>query len=91
MTKLLEWLSLAAVIAVIWIAAFTNKILPQFRSEILWTPLLMVVLFGIYSVLTIAYRYNFFIIVNIEVKPLGNHPKKRIFKDIRHKGGGGSI
>ena len=59
MTKLLEWLSLAAVIAVVWIAAFTNKILPQFRTEILWTPLVMVVLFGIYSVLTIAYRHFF--------------------------------
>ena len=58
MTKLLEWLSLSTVIAIVWIAAFTNKILPQFRTEILWSPAVLVILFGLYSVLTIAYRYN---------------------------------
>lgn len=55
MTKLMQWLTLLLVIAVIWGAAYTNALQP-FRTEILWTPVMMVVLFGLYSVVTIAYR-----------------------------------
>ena len=57
MTKLMQWLTLLLVIAVMWVAAYTNILMPQFRTEILWTPVMMVVLFGLYSVFTIAYRY----------------------------------
>jgi len=56
MTKLMQWLTLLLAIAVMWMAAYTNTLIPQFRTEILWTPVMMVVLFGLYSVFTIAYR-----------------------------------
>ena len=56
MTKLMQCLTFLLVIVIIWGAAYTDTLLPQFRMEILWTPVMMVVFFGMYSVMTIAYR-----------------------------------
>ena len=63
MTKLLEWLSLATILGVVWAGAYTETLLPQYRTELLWSPVLLVIIFGVFSVLTIIYRclglYNF--------------------------------
>ena len=59
MTKLLEWISVAAVIGTLWISAYLDKMPPGFccyRTEALWGPVVLVILFGVYSVLTIMYR-----------------------------------
>lgn len=56
MTKLLEWLSLATIIGVVWAGAYTEMLLPQYRTELLWSPVVMVILFAVFSVLTIIYR-----------------------------------
>ena len=56
MTKLLEWLSVAVVMGIVWVGAYTDKLLPQYKGEILWSPVVFVLLFGLFSVLTIAYR-----------------------------------
>ena len=56
MTKLLEWLSLATIIGVVWAGAYTEMLLPQYRTELLWSPVVLVILFGVFSVLTIIYR-----------------------------------
>lgn len=62
MTKLLEWLSLATIIGVVWAGAYTEMLLPQYRTELLWSPVVLVILFGIFSVLTIIYRWEIFLI-----------------------------
>ena len=56
MTKLLQWVSVLAVLALVWVGAFTDRLLPQYKTELLWSPVVLVVLIGIFSVLTIAYR-----------------------------------
>ena len=56
MTKLLQWVSVLAVLALVWIGAYTDRLLPQYKTELLWSPVVLVVLIGIFSVLTIAYR-----------------------------------
>ena len=56
MTKLLEWLSLATIIGVVWAGAYTEMLLPQYRAELLWSPVVLVILFAVFSVLTIIYR-----------------------------------
>ena len=56
MTKLLQWVSLVAVLALVWVGAYTDRLLPQYKTELLWSPVVLVALFGIFSVLTIAYR-----------------------------------
>ena len=56
MTKLLEWLGVLAVVGMVWVAALLNLLLPHFRTEILWSPLILVGGFGVYSVATIAFR-----------------------------------
>ena len=56
MTKLLQWVSVVAVIALVWVGAYTDRLLPQYKTELLWSPVVLVVLIGIFSVLTIAYR-----------------------------------
>ena len=60
MTKLLEWLSLAAIMGVVWAGAYTELLLPQYRTELLWSPVALVIIFGIFSVLTIIYRCTLF-------------------------------
>ena len=62
MTKLLEWLSLATIIGVVWAGAYTEMLLPQYRTELLWSPVVLVILFGIFSVLTIIYRWEILLI-----------------------------
>ena len=57
MTKLLEWLSLATIMGVVWAGAYTKMLLPQYRTELLWSPVACVILFGVFSVLTIIYRF----------------------------------
>ena len=56
MTKLLQWVSLVVVLALVWVGAYTDRLLPQYKTELLWSPVVLVALFGIFSVLTIAYR-----------------------------------
>ena len=57
MTKLMQWLMGLLMVAVVWGAAYTNTIdLCCHRTKVLWSPVIMVVLFGLYSVITIAYR-----------------------------------
>ena len=56
MTKLLQWVSVLAVLALVWVGAYTDRLLPQYKTELLWSPVVLVVLIGIFSVLTIAYR-----------------------------------
>ena len=53
---MLEWLSLATIIGVVWAGAYTEMLLPQYRTELLWSPVVMVILFAVFSVLTIIYR-----------------------------------
>ena len=57
MTKLLQWITVVAVIALLWLGAYTDRLLPQYKAELLWSPLVLVALIGIFSVLTIAFRY----------------------------------
>jgi dolichyl-phosphate mannosyltransferase polypeptide 3 len=56
MTKLQEWLAALALGLALWAAAYTGLLLPHYRAEVLWSPVLLVLLLGLYSVLTIAYR-----------------------------------
>ena len=58
MTKLLEWLSLAAVVGLVWAGAYTDTLLPQFKTQLLWSPVILVLLFGLFSVVTIIYRWR---------------------------------
>jgi len=56
MTKLMEWLSVALVGLALWLAAYTGSLQTAYRGELLWSPVVLVTLLGVYSVLTIAYR-----------------------------------
>ena len=56
MTKLLQWVSVLAVLALVWVGAYTDRLLPQYKTELLWSPVFLVVLIGTFSVLPIAYR-----------------------------------
>ena len=57
MTKLMEWVTVAVVGLILWISAYSGvALLNQFRTEILWSPVALVSILGVYSVLTIAYR-----------------------------------
>jgi dolichyl-phosphate mannosyltransferase polypeptide 3 len=56
MTKLQEWLAALALGLALWVATYTGLLLPHYRGEILWSPVLLVLLLGVYSVLTVAYR-----------------------------------
>ena len=58
MTKLLEWLSLAAVVGLVWAGAYTDTLLPQYKTQLLWSPVILVLLFGLFSVVTIIYRWR---------------------------------
>ena len=40
MIKLVQWVTLLLVMVIIWGAAYTDNILPEFRMEILWTPVM---------------------------------------------------
>ena len=60
MTKLMEWVSVAAVIGLLWTAAYMDQLgkigLCCYKTTMLWMPVVLVVVFGVYSVFTIAYR-----------------------------------
>ncbi|XP_017885269.1 dolichol-phosphate mannosyltransferase subunit 3-like [Ceratina calcarata] len=60
MTKLLEWLLFATLFFSIWITAITESINLSFIIElkrvILLLPLIVVLLFGLYSAIIILYR-----------------------------------
>ena len=58
MTKLLEWLSLAAAVGLVWAGAYTDTLLPQYKTQLLWSPVILVLLFGLFSVVTIIYRWQ---------------------------------
>ena len=55
MTNLLQWVSVVAALALVWVGAYTDRLLPQYKTELLWSPVVLVALIGIFSVLTIAY------------------------------------
>ncbi|KAH1018678.1 hypothetical protein HUJ05_006403 [Dendroctonus ponderosae] len=64
MTKLLEWLGGAGALGAIWLALLTNKIEnPFFRDHytfLLLSPIIVVGLFGLASLLLVLYRvYTF--------------------------------
>ena len=57
MTKLMEWVTVGVVGLILWISAYSGvALLNQFRTEILWSPVALLFILGVYSVLTIAYR-----------------------------------
>ena len=56
MTKLLQWISVVAVVALVWVGAYTDRLLPHYKTELLWSPVVLLALIGVFSVLTIAYR-----------------------------------
>jgi len=57
MTKLMEWVTVGVLGLILWISAYSGvALVNQFRTEILWSPVALVFILGVYSVLTIAYR-----------------------------------
>jgi dolichyl-phosphate mannosyltransferase polypeptide 3 len=60
MTKLLEWLSAIALLASVWLAVLTGKLLPSVSREhftlVLASPVFAVVLFGLYALSVLVYR-----------------------------------
>ena len=57
MTKLMEWVTVGMLGLILWISAYFGvALVNQFRTEILWSPVALVFILGVYSVLTIAYR-----------------------------------
>lgn len=60
MTKLMEWLLALSLVFAIWISFFLELVLPVWsranKITIIATPFVLVGLFGLYCVFTIAYR-----------------------------------
>ena len=56
MTKLLQWVSVVAIVALVWVGAYTDRLLPLYKTELLWSPVVLLAIIGVFSVLTIAYR-----------------------------------
>ncbi|KAF2896355.1 hypothetical protein ILUMI_09818 [Ignelater luminosus] len=60
MTKLIEWLTVFGCIFCAWAALVTNKIennfTKQYFSVILYSPIIFVVLFGVYAAMVVLYR-----------------------------------
>ena len=48
--------ALAAVVGLVW--AYTDTLLPQYKTQLLWSPVILVLLFGLFSVVTIIYRWQ---------------------------------
>ena len=64
MTKLMEWVTVGVLGLILWISAYSGvALVNQFRTEILWSPVALVFILGVYSVLTIAYRCSESLIV----------------------------
>jgi len=58
MTKLLEWITGAVLFLGVWIALLTGQFgdIQENRQLVLFSPIIAVAMFGIYSILVIAYR-----------------------------------
>lgn len=60
MTKLVEWLTAFILLLSVWISIYSGKFLPELSRQhpalVLWSPVLAVAAFGIYSVGVIAIR-----------------------------------
>ena len=55
----MEWVTVGLLGVILWISAYSEvALVNQFRTEILWSPVALVLILGVYSVLTIAYRCN---------------------------------
>ena len=66
MTKLMEWVTVGVLGLILWISAYSGvALVNQFRTEILWSPVALVFILGVYSVLTIAYRCGESPLVNL--------------------------
>jgi len=53
----MEWVTVGVLGLILWISAYSGvALVNQFRTEILWSPVALVFILGVYSVLTIAYR-----------------------------------
>lgn len=60
MTKLMEWAFVAAVFFSVWTAAITGSIsspiLIKWRLAVLYLPVILVILFGLYAATVVLYR-----------------------------------
>ncbi|XP_045469113.1 dolichol-phosphate mannosyltransferase subunit 3 [Harmonia axyridis] len=60
MSKLMEWLTALSVLVSLWIAISTNKIGNNFTKQhpqlILYLPLILIILFGLYAMVIVLYR-----------------------------------
>ena len=53
----MEWVTVGVLGLILWISAYSGvALVNQFRTEILWSPVALVFILGVYSVVTIAYR-----------------------------------
>ena len=72
MTKLMEWVTVGVLGLILWISAYSGvALLSNFRTEILWSPVVLVFILGVYSVLTIAYRCSNHYLSYLSCLPLG--------------------
>jgi len=57
-TKLFEWCTAAAVFVAVWLSLLMGKLgnIDEHRDLVLASPILLVAIFGLYSVAVIAYR-----------------------------------
>ena len=60
MTKLLEWLTAGVLLASVWLATLTGKLVPTLAKDnfyaVLVPPVLLVALFGVYALAVLVYR-----------------------------------
>ncbi|XP_030757291.1 dolichol-phosphate mannosyltransferase subunit 3 [Sitophilus oryzae] len=60
MTKLMEWIFVAGALGAIWLALLTNKIenifVKDYYQLLLFSPIIFIVLFGIYALIIVLYR-----------------------------------
>ncbi|XP_019876263.2 dolichol-phosphate mannosyltransferase subunit 3 [Aethina tumida] len=60
MTKLVEWVTVLTVLLSIWYTLLTGKVAPTFVNNnytlILYSPIIFVILFGLYAATVVLYR-----------------------------------
>jgi len=57
MTKLMQLLTLLVTFLSFWMTVYTDRVnTGEARLGLLWSPVLLLVIFGLYSVITIGYR-----------------------------------
>ncbi|XP_044763150.1 dolichol-phosphate mannosyltransferase subunit 3 [Coccinella septempunctata] len=60
MTKLMEWLTAISALISLWVALLTNKIGNDFTKQhhqfILYLPIILIILFGLYALTVVLYR-----------------------------------